>query len=221
MAFCNSCGANLTAGATFCNKCGAAVPATAPPVAAAPVAPVASTTTPATTGGGSSSALKIILIVVAVIFGLGILGVGTVAFFIHRAVSRTHIEHRNGNVKVETPFGTVQSSDDSEEAIRNLGIDVYPGADSVKGSSASMNLGGMKTATAEFESDAAPATIAEFYRSKLPSATFNSAEGDHYTLISRSKGSMFTVNIEPRGDKTRISISKVTGKMVSGASSND
>lgn len=220
MAFCNSCGANLSAGATFCNKCGAAVPAAAPPAAAAPAPPAAATTAPATTGGGSS-ALKIILIVVAVIFGLGILGVGTVAFFIHRAVSRTHIEHRNGNVKVETPFGTVQSSDDSEEAIRNLGIDVYPGADSVKGSSASLNLGGMKTATAEFESGDSPATIAEFYRSKLPNASFNSAEGDHYTLISRTKNNLFTVNIEPRGDKTRISISKVTGKMVSGASSND
>ena len=80
----------------------------------------------ATTGGGSS-ALKIILIVVAVIIGLGILGVGTVAYFIHRAVKSVHVENRDGNVKVHTPFGNVETTDDPEDAAKNLGVDVYPG----------------------------------------------------------------------------------------------
>src|SRR6266568_2175080 len=67
MAFCNSCGATLSAGTKFCNKCGAAV------AAAAPTPGVTPASVPPTTGG--SSALKIILIVVAVIVGIGILGV--------------------------------------------------------------------------------------------------------------------------------------------------
>jgi hypothetical protein len=123
MAFCNSCGATLDAGTKFCNKCGAAAPV------AAASAPVASTTP---TQGGGSSALKIILIVVVVIVGLGILGVGTTAFFIHRAISRTHIQEHNGKVKIESPYGSVNTSDDSSDVANEMGNAMYPGADVVK-----------------------------------------------------------------------------------------
>src|SRR5579872_4946991 len=111
MAFCNSCGANLEAGAKFCPKCGktvpmpAAIPATAPPV-------------PATPSQGSG-ALKIILIVVAVICVLGILGVGTLVFVVRRVAQNTHVRNKDGNVRVETPFGAVQSTNNPDEASRN------------------------------------------------------------------------------------------------------
>jgi hypothetical protein len=174
-------------------------------------APVAQSQ-PVVTGGGGSSALKIILIVVAVIIGLGILGIGTAAFLIHRAVSRTHIHENNGNVKVETPFGTVESSDNPDEAAQNLGLDVYPGATVVKGSTANMTFGQTHTAAAEFESDDPPSRVAEFYKSKMPAATFMSSQTDHFSLATRSKGNMTTVNIEPREGRTRIAISKISGK---------
>jgi flagellar basal body-associated protein FliL len=214
MAFCNSCGATLDAGAKFCNKCGTTQP----------TAPAASTTPVATTSAGapkSNSALKIILIVVAVIVGLGILGVGAVSFVAYRIASHTRVRNQDGNVRVETPFGTVQSSTDPDEAARNLGIDVYPGAQVVKGSSSNMNMGNMHTASAEFESSDPVSSVAEFYKSKLPGANVISSTGDHYSIISTEKKNMLTINIEPRDGKTRIQIARVSGKLAGGDSDSD
>ncbi len=100
MAFCNSCGATLDTGAKFCNKCGT----TQPGAAAASGTPVLTPASPQK----SSSALKIILMVVAVIVVLGILGIGAVSFIGYRIAKRSRIHNENGNVRVETPFGTVE-----------------------------------------------------------------------------------------------------------------
>lgn len=213
MAFCNSCGATLDAGAKFCNKCGTTQPTAASssttPVALAPAVPK------------SNSALKIILIVVAVIVGLGILGVGVASFVAYRIATHTRVHNRDGNVRVETPFGTVQTSTDPEETARNLGIDVYPGAQVVKGSSSNMNMGNMHTASAEFESSDPVSSVAEFYKSKLPGANVISSPGDHYSIISTDKKNMLTINIEPRDGKTRIQIARVSGKLADGNDSDN
>jgi zinc-ribbon domain len=143
LAFCNSCGATLEPGAKFCPKCGttipmaAAIPATSP---AAPVLPVQ-----------RSRALKIILIVIALVFVLGVLGIGTLVFVVRRVAQNSHVRNKDGNVSVTTPFGSVQSTNNPEEASRNLGIDLYPGARVLKGNTAS--IGGMHTVEAEYESD--------------------------------------------------------------------
>src|SRR5713226_9500932 len=100
MAFCNSCGATLDSGAKFCNKCGT----TQPGAAAAPIFTVPGAAPAAT--AKNSGALKIILIVVAVVVGLGILGIGAVSFVGYRIASHSRIHNDNGNVRVETPFGT-------------------------------------------------------------------------------------------------------------------
>jgi hypothetical protein len=161
---------------------------------------------------GGSNAVKIILIVVAVMVGIGIIGAVTVGFVIHRAISRTHIESRDGNVRVHSPFGNVETSTDPEEAAKNLGVDVYPGSNVVKGSAANMSFGKAHTVAAQFETNDAPDTVAQFYRSKYPSATFSSSEADHFTLIAGSKDNVTTITVEPEEGKTRISISRITGK---------
>lgn len=214
MAFCNSCGGPMEAGAKFCPKCGAGAPAAA--VTSTPAPPAATATAqPAK----SSSALKIILIVFAIIVGLGIISVGTVAFFVHRAISRSHVTNRNGEVKVETPFGNLESTEDPQEAAHNLGVDIYPGATVVKNSAANMSFGGMHTAAAEFESDDDSGKVADFYRAKFPNANMMSAEGGRYTIIAGQKGDVTTITIEPKEGKTHIHIAKVVGK-VGGSSSN-
>ena len=150
MAFCNSCGAALNPGTRFCNKCGAAVLASAPASAfrsAAPAAsspPVPAATAQATPSQGSG-ALKIILIVVGVFVLIGILGVASVGFFAWRVARHTHVRQDGNNVKVETPFGTVESTKDPEEAARNLGVDIYPGAQVLKDGTASASFGGVHT----------------------------------------------------------------------------
>jgi hypothetical protein len=217
MAFCNSCGSVIDAGIRFCPKCGKPTSAAgvAPQAVMPPPSPMAPAPVPqgqpvAATGG--SNAVKIVLIVVAVIVGIGIIGAVTVGFVIHRAIRGTHIESRDGNVKVHSPFGNVETSTDPEEAAKNLGVDVYPGSSVVKGSAANMTFGKAHTAAAQFETSASPDTVAQFYRSKYPSATFSSSEADHFTLIAGGKDNVTTITVEPEEGKTRISISRITGK---------
>jgi hypothetical protein len=211
MAFCNSCGTTLAAGARFCPKCGGAVPLAA--AAAPPAAPAVSSQ--------ASSAVKVILIVVAVIVVLGILGIGTLAFIVRRIAHRSHIENRDGNVRVETPFGTVQSTNNPDEAARNLGIDLYPGARVLKGNTAT--IGGMHTVEAEFESDDSAEKIMAFYSSKFPNANVKTKTKDQnrYTIVSTDKKNLITINIEPEEGKTRIRIVNVSGKNVTGDNSSD
>jgi zinc-ribbon domain len=217
MAFCNSCGTTLDAGAQFCTKCGA----TQPVGKAASSVPVSATPVPPPTVQKNSNALKIILIVVAVIVGMGVLGVAAVSFIGYRIATHTRVRNHDGNVQVETPFGSVQTSTDPDEAARDLGIDSYPGAAVVKGSTSRMNMGNMHTAAADFESSDSPSTVADFYKSKVPGANVISSENDHYTIISTDKKNMLTISIEPKDGKTRIHIAKVSGKMVNGGESDN
>jgi hypothetical protein len=219
MAFCNSCGSAVEAGARFCPKCGAAAaPAAAPAIAVPSPAPsAAANVSPAK----SSSALKIILIIVAVVVGLGILGVGTAAFLVHRVISRTHVQEKNGSVRVETPFGNVESTEDSDAAIQDLGIQVYPGATVIKGTTNSSSIGGMHTASADFESSDPGSSVAEFYKSKFPAASAMTSEGNHYSIVLGGRGNLTTISIEPREGKTVIHVAKLTGKANGGSVSTN
>jgi flagellar basal body-associated protein FliL len=218
MAFCNSCGATLDGGARFCTKCGATQPGAASAAAATPVFTPATTTpgTPQKSGG----ALKIILIVVGVIVVLGILGIGAVSFIGYRIARHSRIHNEDGNVRVETPFGSVNTSTDPDDAARNLGVELYPGAEVVKGTTSNMTMGTMHTATADFETSDPVGTVGEFYKSKLPNANVVSTSGDHYAIISTDKKNMLSINIEPKDGKTRIHIARVSGKMVNGGDSD-
>jgi flagellar basal body-associated protein FliL len=210
MAFCNSCGGALEAGAKFCPKCGSAVPAST--AASAPPAPAAQAAQAAP--AKSSGALKIILIILAVIIGLGILGAGTAAYFVHRAVSKFHVDEKNGNVHVETPFGSVESSQDPAEAAKSVGVELYPGATMAKDGSANMTIAGVHTASVELETSDSPSAVNDFYKSKFPKASMMSAQGDHYTIMTGDKNNLTTITIEPEDGMTHIHISKVTGKMM-------
>jgi zinc-ribbon domain len=212
MAFCNSCGTTLAAGARFCPKCGGSVPT------GAAATPVTGPPAPAAAPQGSS-AVKIILIVVAVIVVLGILGIGTLGFIIRRIAHRSHIENRDGNVRVETPFGTVQSTNNPDDAARNLGIDTYPGARVLKGNTAT--IGGMHTVEAEFESDDSAEKVSAFYLSRFPNANVTTKDQNRTTIVSTDKKNLITINIEPEDGKTRIKIVSMNGKNLTGDSSSD
>jgi hypothetical protein len=209
MAFCNSCGAALNASTQFCNKCGAAAPvSTAVPVAGAPSA---SSSPAGAAPAQGSNLLKIVLIVVAAIVVLGIVGMGTMAYIVRRAVHGTRVEQSDGKTRVETPFGTVESNDNSEEAARHTGVDIYPGAKVLKGG-ASASFGSMHTVSSELESDDPPAKVAEFYRAQFPKANYVASDQDHYTIVASDKGNVTTINIEPEDGKTKIHIASITGK---------
>ncbi|MFZ0419101.1 MAG: zinc ribbon domain-containing protein [Candidatus Sulfotelmatobacter sp.] len=213
MAFCNSCGASLTPGTRFCNKCGAAVLASTP--ASNFATPAATSSVPATSGppantGQGSGALKVILIVVGVIVVLGMLSVASVGFFAWRVAHHAHIHQNGNNVKVDTPFGSVETTQDPAAAARNIGVDLYPGAEVLRNGSASATFGGVHTASLHSESTDSVDKVASFYKAKFPNAMVTSSDSGRCTIISNDQKSMITINIEAQGDKTKIMITNVS-----------
>lgn len=204
MAFCNSCGATLSPGTKFCNKCGATVAST----------PGASSATaaPATPSTGGSSALKIILIVVAVIVLIGILGIATVGIIGYRIARSSRVTQNGDNVKVETPFGSVETSKDPDQAAKDLGVDLYPGAEVQRNGASSASFGGIRTVTAVFESSDAPDKVCGFYKSKFPGAMVTTSEQNHCTIVSNNQKNVITINVEASGDNTKLQITNVTKK---------
>jgi hypothetical protein len=216
MAFCNSCGAALNPGTRFCNKCGAAVVASTPVPAARSATPPISTPAAAAPTQASPSqgggALKVILIVVGVIVLIGILGVASVGFFAWRVARHTHVRQDGDNVKVETPFGTVESTKDPQEAARNLGVDLYPGAQVLKDGTASASFGGVHSVTVSMESDDSVDKVTSFYKSKFPNAMVTAANSSESTIVSNDRKSLITININADGNRTKILITNLTGK---------
>jgi hypothetical protein len=217
MAFCNSCGAPLDASVKFCNKCGAAtgLPAVATqPAGAGPAGPAAG-------AQGSGSALKIILIVVAVIVCIGVLGMATVGFIGWRIARSSHLRQEGDHVRVETPFGNLESTKDPDVVARDLGIEAYPGAQALKDGAVSATFGQVHTLAVNFESSDSPEQVTNFYKSKFPNAIVSVSEEGHSTIVSNDHKDMVTINIEPEDGKTKIHISKVTKKSSSDAPAAD
>lgn len=212
MAFCNSCGASITPGTRFCAKCGAAIlasslpPKVASPATAGSAIPAAPTAPPAQGGG----ALKVILIVVGVVVLLGILSVASIGFFAWRVAHHAHIHQDGNNVKVDTPFGSVETTQDPGQAAHNLGVDLYPGAEVSKNGAATATFGGVHTASLTSESTDSVDKVATFYKSKFPNAMVSSSDANRCTIISNDNKTMITINIEARGDRTKIQITKVS-----------
>lgn len=141
--------------------------------------------------------------------GIVILGIVAAAIVGIQIARRTHVRHEGDKVKVETPFGTVESNQDADEVARNLGVDVYPGARPMKNGSAIAAIGGMKTATASFETDDSPDKVADFYKNKFPNANLTQSGNSHYSIVQTNNGGALTISITPANGTTRINITNV------------
>ena len=206
MAFCNSCGAPLTAGTKFCNKCGAAI-------AAGPTAPVMTAPTPGPPPAGTSSALKTVLTIIAVVIGLGILGIAMLAVIGIHFAKHSHVTQEGDHVKVESPLGTVESSKDPEQAAKDLGVDIYPGAQAQKNGAASVSFGNMHTVAANFESSDSFDKVCSFYKSRFPNSTVNTSDQNHCTIVATDQKNMITINVQASGDTTKFQITSVSKKL--------
>jgi hypothetical protein len=194
----------------FCNKCGAPIaPGTAPAATPTASAPTSTTPTPVSaqpTGGGSG--LKIVLIVVAVIIAIGIIGIAGVGFVGYRIAKHAHVQQKGDSVKVETPLGTF-SANDPDQAVKDLGVDVYPGAQVQKEGTASASFGSIHTVSANFETSDPLDKVCDFYRTKFPGATVNTSDQDHCNIVAKDKNNAITINIESSGGTTKIQIATV------------
>ncbi|MGA9390220.1 MAG: zinc ribbon domain-containing protein [Candidatus Sulfotelmatobacter sp.] len=219
MAFCNACGTSITPGTGFCSKCGAPILAsTLPPSPAAGTVPPV-TSTPASSippvspsQGGGGGALKVVLIVVGVVVLLGILGIASLGLFAWRMAHHTRVHQDGNNVRVETPFGNVETTKDPAEAARNLGVDLYPGADVSRNGAASATFGSMHTVSLSAETTDSVDKVASFYKSKFPNAMVTSSDAGRCTIVSNDHRNIVTINIDAEGGRTKIQITNVTRK---------
>jgi hypothetical protein len=207
MAFCNSCGAPLSPDARFCSRCGATTTAAAP--GASPSAAVPRTT-PAARGG--NSAVKTVLIIVGVIVVLGGLGIASLTFVALHFARNSHVSQDGDHVKVETPFGSVETSKDPDKAVQDLGVDVYPGAEVQKNGATSATFGNMRTVTAAFQSSDSVEKVCSFYHAKFPGSKVATSSQRHCTIVSNDPNNMITVNAESSGDGSKFQITSVIKK---------
>jgi hypothetical protein len=205
MAFCNSCGATLGPDAKFCSRCGATTGASgvSPSTAIPPAAPAAR-------GGGS--AVKVVLIVVGVIVLLGGIGIASLAFIAVRVARNSHVSQQGEHVKLETPFGNVETSKDPDKAVKDLGVDVYPGAEVEKNGASSATFGGNRAAAAAFQSSDSADKVCSFYRSKFPSAKVVSSSPGRCTIVSNDSNNVVTVNVQSNSGGCKFQISTVIKK---------
>lgn len=203
MAFCNSCGAQLAEGTKFCSKCGTAV-AGAPATASQPMA--------APPPSSSSSALKIILIIVGVIVLIGVLGMVTCGVIVHRAIKNSRVSQKGDNVKVETPFGSMETSTDPQKTAEELGVEIYPGAQVQKAGAASVTFGSLHTVTAKFYSSDPVDKVCDFYRSKYPNATAQSSDQSRCSIVSGMQANSTTITVQSSSGGSEFTIVAMTRK---------
>ncbi len=200
MAFCTACGARIEDTSHVCPKCGAGASARA--AAPAPTASMARQNT-------GRNATSIVLIVLVVVIAMGVLAtIGTV-FALKRMARKVRVEAGPNSAVITTPFGSVTADDPA--VVKQLGVDVYPGAREIKGSAA-VGFGGMQVAAAKFESDAAPDKIMEFYQRRYPKAAIRVMGADNSMVFSTDQG-MITIKVHSRGDGSLIEIARVSGNV--------
>ena len=211
MGFCNSCGATLAEGTKFCSKCGAAI--TGAPAATAREAifsqPIAPGPPPSS---GSSSGLKVVLIIVGVIVLIGVLALATVGIIGYRIAKSAKVSQKGDNVKIETPFGNMETSSDPQKTAEELGVEIYPGAQVQKAGTASVSFGSIHTVTANFESSDSVDKVCDFYRSKFPSAAVQSSDQTHCSIVASGSGNSTTITADSRADGSSFQIVAVINK---------
>ena len=171
----------------FCNSCGAQL---------------ADGTRFCSKCGKGSSALRIILVIV-------LLGVATIGFVGYRIAKSAKVSQKGDNMKLETPFGSMETSNDPQKVADELGIEIYPGAQVQKAGTASVTLGSLYSATAIFESNDSVVKVCDFYRSKFPGANVASSDQNQCTIISGGSGKT-SISVQPSGDGSRFTIVKVS-----------
>jgi len=205
MGFCNSCGATLAEGTKFCSKCGAAITG-APAATPQPIAPGPPPSS------GSSSALKVVLMIVGVVVLIGVLGVATIGIIGYRIAKNAKVSQKGDNVKIETPFGNMETSSDPQKTAEELGVEIYPGAQVQKSGAASVTFGSIHTVTANFESSDSVDKVCDFYRAKFPGATVQSSDQTHCSIVASGSGNSTTITADSRADGSSFQIVAVTKK---------
>jgi len=151
---------------------------------------------------------------------IGILGFASLGLVAWRVARHSHIRQDGNNLKVDTPFVTVETTEDPQKVVRYLGVDSYPGAQVLKEGATSATFGGVHTASLNFETSDSADKVCSFYKPKFPNAMVMSTETDQCTIVSNDQKNMITIAVKTESDKTRIVISSVSKSGAANPSSN-
>ena len=127
-----------------------------------------------------------------------------------RMAHRTRVHQDGNNVRVETPFGTVQTTKDPQEAARNLGVDLYPGARILDSGAASTTFGAIHTSALNFETNDSVDQVCSFYKTRFPNAMVSSKQTHQCSIVSNDQKKMISISVSAEHDKTRIAIANVS-----------
>ena len=205
--FCTKCGASISPTDQFCTVCGTSV-ASGPPV----ITPFQPVTASSSSGG---SAVKIIVIVLAVFVGLGILAAAIFGYGVWRVSKALHVESSNGNVTVQTPEGKVTANTSETFMASDLGVDVYPGAQTGKGS-IRMDMPNGSMTTGVFVTSDSKAKVVDFYKLKLGSeASVMDMQDTAIVSMTKNENESVMVTITAKSSdndgKTQVAIVHTTG----------
>jgi hypothetical protein len=162
---------------------------------------------PAKSGG----CLKIVLIVVAILVVLGLLALASVGYVAWRVKKAIHLEGGpNGQVSMNLPGMSYSASTEPSFTASDLGTDIYPGAQSVKGGMR-MELPTGSMVTGVFVTSDSKDQVVTYYKAKFGSgaSTMDTEDGAILTLTMGDKESvMVTVTGKPSENegKTKIVI---------------
>ncbi len=198
--FCTKCGAELSPDKQVCPSCGAATASAQPTYAQTTVAPAKS--------GGS--AVKIILIIVAIVVALGVIGFGVAGYTVWRVSRAIRMSNNGTAMTLSTPEGKVNLNTTESYTAADLGTDIYPGAQSVKGGMRmDMPTGSMVTGV--FVTSDSKDQVVAFYKNKFGSkaSTFDTGDGAMLTLPVGDKESVMVTVSSRRSEndgKTKLVI---------------
>jgi hypothetical protein len=151
---------------------------------------------------------------------VAILGLASLFIFAWRVARHTRVRQNGNDVKVETPFGTMQSTNDPQAAAHDLGVDIYPGAQVLKEGATSATFGAVHTVSLNFETTDSVDKVCGFYKPKYPNAMVMSTQADQCTIVSNDQKNMITITVKGETDKTRIVITNVNKTGAANPSSN-
>jgi len=120
------------------------------------------------------------------------------------------VKQEGDHVKVETPFGNVESNADPDQAAKDIGMDPYPGAQLQKNGTATATFGGIHTASASYTTSDSVDKVCAFYKSRLTNPMVTTSDQNRCTFVSNDKKNMITINAEADGDTTKLQITNVS-----------
>jgi len=189
-AFCTKCGTALGEGATFCTNCGTPTSTAAAAPAAAAAAPPAGATRPATPttapATGMSSGVKIALMIVGGFLLLGVLLAVVVTIGVWRVARNVVVDESAGKVTIKTEKGSLVVGQTPKITEAQLGIPIYPGAESTEGGvSFESEQGSMQTFV--FKTKDSISQVTEFYKSRLGDKAENTVTSSDSALFTLKK----------------------------------